>query len=62
MLAEFLDLGHFKIANAKYLAKDLQKCMCILLLLIRLSIQNINEFLNDTEGFRQNTVREIFKD
>ena len=50
------------MAYAKQLAKDLQKSFSILLLLVRLSIQNIDEFLNDTEGFRQNTVREIFED
>ena len=50
------------MAYAKYLAKDLQKGVSILLLLVRLSIQNIDEFLNDTEGFRQNTVRKIFED
>jgi hypothetical protein len=50
------------MAYAKQLAKDLQKSVCILLLLVRLSIQNIDEFLNNTEAFRQNTVREIFED
>jgi hypothetical protein len=47
---------------AKYLAKNLQKSVCILLLFVWLSDQNIDKLLNDTEGFRQNTVREIFED
>ena len=50
------------MAYAKQLAKDLQKSVSILLLLVWLSIQNIDEFLNDTKGFRQNTVRKIFED
>ena len=36
--------------------------MCILLLFVRLTAQNTNELLNDTEGFRQNTMGEIFED
>ena len=36
--------------------------MCILLLLVWFSIQNINELLYDTESFRQNTKGEIFED
>ena len=62
MLAKFLDLALVKMAYAKQLAKDLQKSVSILLLFVRLGIQNIDEFLNNTECFRQNTLREIFED